>query len=167
MDELFVKIVNGDIPSYKLYEDELTYSFLDINPLSEGHCLVIPKKKYTKIDEVPPATAKALGETVAKVANALKIATGCHDYNVLQNNGKSAHQEVPHVHFHIIPKQSNGEGLGVTWKSSKLENAEKVQKKITDALISLQDKNRLCRDVVPRNYNVSLKPDFKTFKFDG
>ena len=105
MDQLFVKIVEGKIPSYKVYEDDLVYSFLDINPVSPGHTLVIPKKKYTKIDEMPTETSKALGAAVAKIAKAIKAATGCDDYNVLQNNGKSAHQKFPMFTFTLFRRQ--------------------------------------------------------------
>lgn len=130
MDHLFEKIVAGTIPSYKIYEDDLIYSFLDINPLSPGHTLVIPKIKYEKLHEMPEETAAALGKVLPKIAKAVITAVGVEDYNILQNNGKSAHQEVPHVHFHIIPKPNPKEGLGVKWPSNSLENGEEMMKKI-------------------------------------
>ena len=169
LDHLFTKIVAGEIPSYKIYEDELTYAFLDINPLSEGHSLVIPKKKYVKMDDVPAKTAAALGKTVNLIAAAIKKATGCADYNILQNNGKAAHQEVPHVHFHIIPKKGSM-GLGVKWDAQKLSEAEgkAVQGKIVSAIAEAsEDEHRLSQKVVPRNYQLTLSPDLGTFSFTG
>mmetsp|Transcript_10851 Transcript_10851/g.16170 ORF Transcript_10851/g.16170 Transcript_10851/m.16170 type:complete len:140 (+) Transcript_10851:65-484(+) len=136
LDTLFEKIVEGKIPSYKVYEDDLVYAFLDINPLAPGHTLVIPKKKYVTLDKVPSETAAAIGAVLPKIASAIMKATGCKDYNILQNNGKLAHQEVPHVHFHIIPKPTKEQGLGIKWPSKKLEkkDAEDILKKITGNL---------------------------------
>ena len=110
MEHLFEKIVAGDIPSYKLYEDELVYAFLDINPLAPGHTLLIPKVKYETLDQVPEETAAAIGRALPALARAVMKATGTKDYNILQNNGRPAHQEVPHVHFHIIPKPNTEQG---------------------------------------------------------
>ncbi|KAI8913858.1 HIT-like domain-containing protein [Powellomyces hirtus] len=96
---LFCKIVKGAIPSFKVLETELSLAFLDVGPLSKGH-LVISKAK--------------------KVAKALNVA----NYNILQNNGRLAHQEVDHVHFHIIPKPNDTEGLGVGWPAKKADMDE-------------------------------------------
>lgn len=115
MDHLFENIVAGKIPSYKVYEDDLVYAFLDVNPLAPGHTLLIPKVKYITLDKVPEDTAAALGRALPKIANAVMKATGTTDYNILQNNGRSAHQEVPHVHFHIIPKPNAEEGRSNTF----------------------------------------------------
>eukprot|EP00929_Paragymnodinium_shiwhaense_P046377 TRINITY_DN23604_c0_g1_i1.p2 TRINITY_DN23604_c0_g1~~TRINITY_DN23604_c0_g1_i1.p2 ORF type:complete len:146 (+),score=28.11 TRINITY_DN23604_c0_g1_i1:24-440(+) len=92
VDHLFEKIVAGDIPSSKIYEDDLVYSFLDINPLSPGHALVIPKIKYEFLHEVPEETSAAIGRVLPKIAKAIMTATGSSEYNILQNNGKGAHQ---------------------------------------------------------------------------
>uniref|UniRef100_A0A7S3PMW4 HIT domain-containing protein n=1 Tax=Aplanochytrium stocchinoi TaxID=215587 RepID=A0A7S3PMW4_9STRA len=136
MEHLFEKIVAGDIPSYKVYEDELVYSFLDINPLAPGHTLVIPKKKYVKIHEVPDETAAAIGKVLPRIARAIMKATGCENYNILQNNGRPAHQEVPHVHFHIIPKPNKDSGLKVGWPAKSISEGEAIQKRIVEALES-------------------------------
>ena len=130
MDHLFEDIVAGKIPSLKIYEDEFVYSFLDINPLAPGHTLVIPKKKYVKLHEVPEEEAAAIGRVLPRIARAVVAATGCEDYNILQNNGRSAHQEVPHVHFHIIPKPSQENGLKVGWPSEKIQNGEEMKDRI-------------------------------------
>ena len=85
---LFTKIVAGEIPSLKVYEDALVYAFLDIGPLSRGHCLVIPKKCYVTLDQVPDETAAAIGRVLPRLARAVMKVTGATAYNVLQNNGK-------------------------------------------------------------------------------
>ena len=177
LDNLFSKIVAGEIPSNKIYEDDLTYAFLDINPLSLGHCLVIPKTKYITFGDVPPSVATALGRSVNLVAKAVVKATGCADYNILQNNGKPAHQEVPHCHFHIIPKQEDGAGLGVTWNAGKNTEPEDIQQKIIQAITEIQaasgagagaaSEHRLPQTIQPRNYNLRLSPDLEKFTFDG
>ncbi|KAI9448563.1 HIT-like protein [Lactarius indigo] len=106
---IFCKIIKGEIPSYKLLETEFTFSFLDINPLSKGHSLVIPNKLHDVPDEY-------LADTLS-IAKKIAIAQGAKDYNILQNNGRIAHQFVDHVHFHVIPKPSDSktEGLVVEW----------------------------------------------------
>ncbi|KAF8601340.1 HIT-like protein [Ceratobasidium sp. AG-I] len=119
---LFCKIIKGEIPSMKLLETSLSYSFLDIGPLSKGHCLVIPKYHGEKLHDIPDEyLADAL-----PIAKKLAIATGATDYNILQNNGTIAHQVVPHVHFHVIPKPSatDTEGLVIGWPTQKLEKEE-------------------------------------------
>jgi len=116
---LFCKIIAGSIPSHKLLETEQTFVFLDINPLSKGHCLIIPKHHAEKLHELPPEAVTELGSVLVRVARALNVA----DYNVLQNNGAIAHQVVKHVHFHIIPKTETS-GLGIVWPSQQVSKEE-------------------------------------------
>ncbi|MBI1372905.1 MAG: HIT domain-containing protein [Phycisphaera sp.] len=132
---IFEKIIDGEIPCWKVYEDEHVFSFLDIGPLSTGHTLVIPKKPYVTLDEVDDATAAALGVAIKKIGAAVAAATGCAGWNVLQNNGAIAGQVVMHVHFHIIPR-ADGDGLGYRWPAGQLDAdaAKDLQAKITDAL---------------------------------
>ena len=111
-DCIFCKIIAGKIPCFKIYETEKTLSFMDIGPLSKGHCLVIPKQHGAKLHELSEETMADVGPVLLKVAKAI----GAEDYNILQNNGKLAHQEVPHVHFHIIPKTKREDGLAVGWQ---------------------------------------------------
>ncbi len=124
LDHLFERIAAGEIPSHRVYEDEHVFAFLDINPLSRGHTLVIPKKRYLKLHEVPQDVAAALGRAVARIAGAVLGATGATAYNVLQNNGAPAGQAVPHVHFHIIPKYADGTGLPHHWPARPLDKTE-------------------------------------------
>ncbi|EME40083.1 hypothetical protein DOTSEDRAFT_137471 [Dothistroma septosporum NZE10] len=112
---IFCKIIKGDIPSMKLFESEKTLAFLDINPLSYGHALVIPKYHGVKLLDIPDDHLSELLPVAKKIANA----TGVENYNILQNNGRAAHQEVDHVHFHYIPKPNQEEGLQIGWPQQK------------------------------------------------
>jgi histidine triad (HIT) family protein len=123
-ETVFAKIIRGEIPCHPVYEDEHVLAFLDINPLSRGHVLVIPKETVETIDEVSEETGAALGKALVRVARAVKAATGCASYNILQNNGAGAHQAVMHVHFHVIPKYADGTGLGIGWKPGSLGGDE-------------------------------------------
>ncbi|KAH8108512.1 HIT family protein 1 [Phellopilus nigrolimitatus] len=117
---IFCKIIKGEIPSFKLVETEYSYSFLDINPLAKGHALVIPKDHGEKLVDVDDAY---LADTLI-VAKKIAKALGSENYNILQNNGALAHQEVPHVHFHVIPKPNAEEGLIMGWKQQKLSKSD-------------------------------------------
>jgi histidine triad (HIT) family protein len=130
LTHLFEKIAAGEIPSCKVYEDDLVYAFLDISPLSEGHTLVIPKKRYETIADLPDDVAAALGRVLPRLAKAVTAATGTSAYNVLVNIGAEAGQVVPHVHFHIIPKHADGSGLGMRWDAGTLESGEELAKRI-------------------------------------
>merc|ERR1719221_1679415 len=134
MAGIFEKIVAGDIPSFKIYEDELVYSFMDINPCSKGHVLVIPKVCYEFLHEVPEETSAAIGRVLPRIAKAVMEATGTKEYNILQNNGPTAHQAVPHVHFHIIPKDSADDGLGVGWPAQSLD--KEAAKELQEAIVA-------------------------------
>ncbi|KAJ2076894.1 Adenosine 5'-monophosphoramidase [Coemansia sp. RSA 988] len=123
VDCIFCKIVKGDIPSVKLLETANTFAFLDVGPLSEGHALVVPKYHAEKLHEVPDSF---LAETMP-VAKQIATALNVENYNVLQNNGSLAHQEVPHVHFHVIPKPNAEEGLTIGWPSKEAD-LEKLKK---------------------------------------
>lgn len=135
MSTIFDKILAGDIPSHRVYEDEHVYAFLDIGPLSLGHTLVIPKEAKARLHELSDASAAAIGRALPRICRAVLKATGATDYNILQNNGASAHQVVMHVHFHIIPKV-DGRGLGIGWKAGELaqDAAQALLAKIHAAL---------------------------------
>jgi diadenosine tetraphosphate (Ap4A) HIT family hydrolase len=108
---IFCKIVKGEIPSFKLVETDKTFAFLDINPLSRGHALIIPKFHGAKLTDIPDEHLS----DILPIAKKLVAATGATEYNILQNNGSGAHQVVEHVHFHMIPKPNQAEGLGISW----------------------------------------------------
>jgi histidine triad (HIT) family protein len=128
---IFDKILSGDIPCWKVYEDEHVLAFLDIGPLSEGHTLVIPKEHAVQLHQLSDEASAALGRVLPRLCRAVVRATGASAYNVLQNNGAEAHQAVMHVHFHIIPK-FGGDGLGIDWPARKLADsaARELQEKI-------------------------------------
>ena len=116
---IFDRILAGEIPCYRVYEDDHVLAFLDIAPLSDGHILVIPKERKACLHELSDDAAAALGRVLPRLCRAVVAATGATAYNVLQNNGASAHQAVMHVHFHIIPK-TGAKGLGVGWNPGRL-----------------------------------------------
>ncbi len=117
-DSIFAKLVAGEIPCQRVFENDHVLAFLDINPLSEGHTLVIPKRPVERLEDLPPDEAAELGRQVAAVARKVIGVIGAPGYNVLQNNGTVAGQEVPYVHFHIIPRRE-GDGLGYRWRPQK------------------------------------------------
>jgi len=122
-DTVFSKILRGEIPSHKVYEDPHVLAFLDVNPLARGHVLVIPKEAAETLDQLSDESAAALGRVLPRLCRAVQRVTGVRDYNVLENNGSGAHQAVFHVHFHIIPKPSAEEGLDLRWVPKKLDGA--------------------------------------------
>lgn len=120
-ETIFGKIINGDIPCHRVYEDERVLAFLDVSPLSVGHTLVIPKEPAVTLDQLSDESAAAIGRILPRICRAVLAATGATAYNVLQNNGPAAHQVVMHVHFHIIPKYADGSGLGIGWPAGQLD----------------------------------------------
>lgn len=121
-ETVFSKILRGEIPAHKLYEDAQVLAFLDIAPLAPGHTVVIPKEPAPTLDQLSDDAAAALGRVLPRLCRALQAATGTRDFNVLQNNGRLAHQAVDHVHFHIIPKPNDAQGLGIKWPSTPVDH---------------------------------------------
>ncbi len=119
-DSIFTKIVKGEIPCHRIFENDHILAFLDITPLSVGHTLVIPKRQAEKLEDLPPEDTAELARQLGAIARRVVSATGAEGYNILQNNGRAAGQEVPHVHFHIIPRRA-GDGLGYRWKAKPAE----------------------------------------------
>jgi histidine triad (HIT) family protein len=101
---IFAKIIRGEIPCVKIYEDDKTFAFMDVMPQAEGHTLVVPKEEAENIFALSPEGAAALMATAQKVAKAVKTATGCPGLMLVQLNGKAAGQSVFHIHLHIIPR---------------------------------------------------------------
>ena len=115
---IFCKIIAGDIPCRKIYEDDGVLAFLDIQPVSHGHTLVIPKQHFEKIHECSPDVLVNLSGCLGSVAKAVVAATDADGYNVLCNNGSAAGQLVGHVHFHVIPR-NEGDGVFERWPAGK------------------------------------------------
>jgi histidine triad (HIT) family protein len=120
---IFARIIAGEIPCHRVYENEHVLAFLDISPLAEGHTLVLPKRSVERLEDLSPDEAAELGKALVAVARKVLAATGASAYNILQNNGLAASQEVPHVHFHVIPRRP-GDGLGFRWKPQQRPAAE-------------------------------------------
>jgi len=110
-DCLFCSIVAGDIPSRTVYEDEEVFAFLDVNPLARGHTLVIPKAHHERVGDLPPETAAAMGEAVARLTPAVEDSMDAEATTVAVNNGEAAGQDVDHTHCHIVPR-TGGDGAG-------------------------------------------------------
>ncbi|KAL8909298.1 MAG: hypothetical protein Q9207_000308 [Kuettlingeria erythrocarpa] len=116
---IFCKIIKGDIPSFKLFESDRLLAFLDIQPLSLGHALVVPKHHGAKLTDIPDESLTEilfLPRCLQPVVKRLAKAMDAENYNVLQNNGRLAHQEVDH-----IPKPNTTEGLGIEWPAQKTD----------------------------------------------
>lgn len=126
---IFVRIIDGEIPCHRVYEDEHVLAFLDVNPGSRGHTLVIPKERVVTLDELSADASAAIGRVLPRLCRAIVEATGATAYNVLQNNGPAAGQVVMHVHFHIIPRYEDA-GLEIGWTPGKLADGETLEKAI-------------------------------------
>jgi histidine triad (HIT) family protein len=122
-ETVFDKILSGEIPCHRVYEDDHVLAFLDIGPLSRGHTLVIPKERKAFLHELSDEAAAALGRVFPRLCRAVIETTGATAYNILQNNGTEAHQVVMHVHFHIIPRFGDA-GLGIGWRPTSLSADE-------------------------------------------
>ncbi|HAR4520642.1 TPA: HIT family protein [Staphylococcus aureus] len=129
-ETIFGKILTGEIPSFKVYEDDYVYAFLDISQVTKGHTLLIPKKASANIFETDEETMKHIGAALPKVANAIKRAFNPDGLNIIQNNGEFADQSVLHIHFHLIPRYENDiDGFGYKWETHEdiLNNDAKQQ----------------------------------------
>ncbi len=129
-ETIFGKILTGEIPSFKVYEDDYVYAFLDISQVTKGHTLLIPKKASANIFETDEETMKHIGAALPKVANAIKRAFNPDGLNIIQNNGEFADQSVFHIHFHLIPLYENDiDGFGYKWETHEdiLDNDAKQQ----------------------------------------
>jgi histidine triad (HIT) family protein len=122
-DCLFCKIINGEIPSYKVYEDENTFAFLDINPINTGHTLVIPKNHAAKITEASEEDLFALTRALKIVVGGIEDGLGVDNLNVFVNQGADAGQIIPHLHYHIVPRYKD-DGIKVDMPQKKLTEEE-------------------------------------------
>lgn len=133
MDCVFCKIVAGTIPSFKVYEDANTLAFMDINPLTAGHLLVVPKRHAVNLFDADESLVAETARVVTRIAKTLRTSLGVESLNLLQANGPDAFQSVAHLHFHLIPRRPD-DGAGFDWKlvpgdmSAIKALAEKVKK---------------------------------------
>lgn len=133
-ETIFSRILRGEIPCHKVYEDDHVLAFLDVSPLAIGHTLVIPKEPAETLDKLSDDAAAAIGRVLPRICRAVMEATGTQAFNVLQNNGPGAHQAVFHVHFHVIPKPASG-GLEIGWSPTKIgSDAKELAAKIALAI---------------------------------
>ena len=134
MPTLFERIAAGEIPAHIVHEDDACFAFLDINPVSRGHTLLVPREPAETLDQLSDDAAAALGRALPRLTRAVMTATGCAGLNVLQNNGEAAGQVVPHVHIHLIPKYPDGTGLRKTWTPGDLHDATPLRDAIAAAV---------------------------------
>jgi histidine triad (HIT) family protein len=136
MNCIFCKIIKNEIPSVKVYEDDRVFAFLDINPLNDGHLLVIPKAHAENIHEITEADFVAVASATHKLTAAVKKALNPEGINLMQLNGKAANQVVPHLHVHIVPRWF-GDGLTICkWElvAGDMEKLKAVGEQIQEAL---------------------------------
>jgi histidine triad (HIT) family protein len=134
MECIFCKIVSGEIPAVKVLDEELVVAFMDINPSSKGHMLVVPKNHAENIFEIPESDLATLIKAVKKCAVAAKDVLRAEGVTILQLNGKASDQIVPHLHIHVIPRWEN-DGLSVsTWemKPGDMEEIQDIARKIRE-----------------------------------
>jgi len=135
---IFCKIIAGQIPSCKVYEDEQTIAFMDIGPIVKGHLLVVPKKHFAHLLETPADVLAGLIVIVRKIAAAQQKALRADGVNIVQSNGRAAGQVVDHIHFHVIPRFVT-DGHHWNWKAQKYSDDGEMRglgDKIKNALIS-------------------------------
>jgi len=134
-DCVFCKIRDGQIPSMKVYEDEATLAFMDINPLNSGHCLVVTRRHAATLWEAEVADLQAAIATARKVALGLREALKPDGLNVLQANGAAAFQSVPHFHLHLIPRWvRDGKGFDWTPVPGDREQITRIGERLREAL---------------------------------
>jgi len=127
---VFCKIITGEIPAYKVYEDEKFLAFLDVKPINPGHTLVVPKNHYANLSEIPEGELAKLIIIVKKVAAELIAKLNFSDYTISENNGPLAGQSVSHIHFHIIPRFADDKLSDWKHKEYKPGEAEEIIKKL-------------------------------------
>ena len=133
---IFSMIIDGEIPCHKVYEDDLVFAFLDINPISTGHTLVIPKYHSSKINQLPIMFANSLMNTIHTLTGPIEEAVGANATTIAFNNGIAAGQEVPHVHCHIIPRFEQDGGKSV---HSIVKESSSTSTDFSDIVMSIKN----------------------------
>jgi histidine triad (HIT) family protein len=136
---IFCKIIAGQIPCHKIFEDDAVLAFLDIGPLVRGHTVVIPKAHHATIMEVPPELLAQVTKRLPAITHAVLSATGTHACHLLVNNGSEAMQSVSHLHFHILPRK-DGDNFRIPWNAGTLgkEEGAALSHEISAKIASLQ-----------------------------
>ncbi len=131
----FCKIVAGQLPSFKLLEDDATIAFMDINPVNPGHALAVAKGHWPTVDVIPPDVLAAVAQTAQRIAKALMTVLKPAGVNLVQANGAAAGQSVPHLHIHIMPRRP-GDDVSLNWEPTPGDRAaiEAVYNKLKAAL---------------------------------
>jgi histidine triad (HIT) family protein len=129
---VFCKIVNNEIPYYKVYEDDKTLAFLDISPINHGHTLVISKNHYANLNEIPADELANLIVVVKKVSSLLSTKLNFSDYTISENNGIFSGQSVFHIHFHVIPRYEDDNLTAWEHKEYAPGEAEEIIKKLVN-----------------------------------
>jgi histidine triad (HIT) family protein len=135
MSCIFCKIIEGKSNAYKVYEDELTMAFLDINPISSGHTLIVPKLHKTKLENLPDKHSIALFKTVRKLIGPIQKAMSTPSANIGINNGREAGQIIPHIHVHVIPR----DGSKPTWRGEKKKASPKSKEYFEEIARKIQE----------------------------
>ncbi|BCB02934.1 HIT family protein [Bacillus sp. KH172YL63] len=133
-DCIFCKIIDGDIPAMKVYEDEHVLAFLDISQVTKGHTLLIPKVHKENVYELTPDISSHLFSVAPKIANSIKAEFNPVGMNLLSNAGEEAGQSVFHFHMHFIPRYGNGDGFGAVWKTHNDDYTQEELKEIADSI---------------------------------
>ena len=144
-DCIFCRIIRGELDAAIIYEDESTLAFMNLRQSNEGHVLVVPKRQFEQIYDLDEETASALASTVCKVARAVRHVYAPEGLSIWQSNGPAAHQEVPHVHWHVLPRYTD-DGLLVVYPGDLAGRARQEYslhslKEISGPLINALDKD--------------------------
>ncbi|KAK9726650.1 hypothetical protein RND81_05G228300 [Saponaria officinalis] len=148
-DCIFCQIIQGLSPAFKLYEDDICLCILDTNPLSRGHCLLIPKLHCCSLDATPPSVIAATCSKIPFISSAVKKATGCDSFNLLVNNGAASGQVIFHTHIHIIPRKPRDRlwaSESLRRLSLKLDNEASQLAESIRAQLSDGSNSRDCQD---------------------
>ncbi|MHA1718277.1 MAG: HIT family protein [Promethearchaeota archaeon] len=131
-DCIFCKIIEGQIPSYKIYEDDSILAFLDIFPISYGHTIVIPKKHYYNFLDMPDDEMSTFFKELKNISKMIKTKLNIDGFNIVQNNFPAAGQVIPHLHFHIIPRMKGDDPLRMNQSKNqaKEEDLKEIIKKL-------------------------------------
>lgn len=130
---IFCKIINGEIPSHVLYEDEQFKVIFDVNPATKGHALILPKEHYANLYELPEETAADAMKLAQRMMRKMTEKLDCDGFNIVQNNGEAAGQTVFHFHMHLIPRYKNdGEILKYIAGDPGPEELERIKKTLTE-----------------------------------